>query len=122
MASRQRPRPLRSSTPIISGDQLSSTPGSGEASERGQASAILHASSATKPIEDAMSMLDEAAIPTGTFTGEQIIHEDREARIAELAYQRAAQRGFQPGHELDDWLWAERQIDASSQGRDRDAH
>jgi hypothetical protein len=93
MASRQPSRPLRSSPPIISGDRLSGAPGPGQASERGQ---------------------DRA--------GEQIIHEDREARIGELAYQRAEQRGFQPGHALDDWLWAERQIDAPSQGRDRDAH
>ncbi len=31
-----------------------------------------------------------------------------EARIAELAYFKAEERGFEPGHELDDWLEAER--------------
>lgn len=31
-------------------------------------------------------------------------------RIAEVAYQLYEQRGRQPGHELDDWLEAERQI------------
>jgi hypothetical protein len=36
---------------------------------------------------------------------------DREARIAEAAYWRAERRGFGPGHELDDWLEAEREID-----------
>jgi Protein of unknown function (DUF2934) len=35
----------------------------------------------------------------------------REARIAEAAYWRAERRGFVPGHELDDWLHAEREID-----------
>ena len=35
----------------------------------------------------------------------------REARIAEAAYWRAERRGFAPGHELDDWLSAEREID-----------
>ena len=31
-------------------------------------------------------------------------------RIRELAYTLAAARGFHPGHELDDWLEAERQV------------
>ncbi|MGH8177598.1 MAG: DUF2934 domain-containing protein [Steroidobacter sp.] len=37
---------------------------------------------------------------------------DRESRIAERAYQLAQQRGFAPGAELEDWLQAEREIDA----------
>lgn len=37
--------------------------------------------------------------------------ESREARIAEAAYWRAERRGFTPGHELDDWLHAEREVD-----------
>lgn len=37
--------------------------------------------------------------------------ESREARIAEAAYWRAERRGFEPGHELDDWLHAEREVD-----------
>lgn len=39
------------------------------------------------------------------------LSESREARIAEAAYWRAERRGFQPGHELDDWLNAEREVD-----------
>ncbi len=35
----------------------------------------------------------------------------REQLIAQLAYFRAAERGFAPGHELDDWLEAEAEID-----------
>jgi hypothetical protein len=31
----------------------------------------------------------------------------REELIAELAYFRALERGFEPGHELEDWLAAE---------------
>lgn len=38
--------------------------------------------------------------------------EERHRRIAEAAYLRAAARGFAPGHELDDWLAAERELDA----------
>jgi len=39
------------------------------------------------------------------------LSENREARIAERAYWRAERRGFEPGHELEDWLHAEREID-----------
>ena len=31
-----------------------------------------------------------------------------EDRLAELAYFKAEERGFEPGHELEDWLAAER--------------
>ena len=40
------------------------------------------------------------------------LSESREARIAERAYWRAERRGFGPGHELEDWLHAEREIDS----------
>ncbi len=36
---------------------------------------------------------------------------EREAMIAEAAYYRAEARGFETGHELEDWLAAEREID-----------
>lgn len=36
----------------------------------------------------------------------------RDRQIAEAAYFRAADRGFAPGHELEDWLAAEREVDA----------
>jgi hypothetical protein len=37
---------------------------------------------------------------------------ERAEQIARRAYELAAQRGFTPGHELDDWLQAEREIEA----------
>jgi hypothetical protein len=37
--------------------------------------------------------------------------EARDARIAEAAYFRSAHRGFEPGHDVDDWLAAEVEID-----------
>jgi hypothetical protein len=37
--------------------------------------------------------------------------ESREARIAESAYWRAERRGFAAGHELEDWLHAEKEVD-----------
>ncbi|HME40328.1 MAG TPA: DUF2934 domain-containing protein [Steroidobacteraceae bacterium] len=37
--------------------------------------------------------------------------ENRRACIAAAAYRKAEQRGFAPGHELDDWLAAENDVD-----------
>jgi hypothetical protein len=37
---------------------------------------------------------------------------ERYQRICDLAYRRAEQRGFAPGGEIDDWLEAEREVDA----------
>jgi len=37
---------------------------------------------------------------------------ERHRRISELAYRRAEQRGFAPGGEVEDWLEAEREVDA----------
>jgi hypothetical protein len=36
----------------------------------------------------------------------------REERIAVCAYLRAIERGFAPGHEIEDWLAAERELEA----------
>jgi hypothetical protein len=38
--------------------------------------------------------------------------EDRERRIRVAAYFKAERRGFAPGHELEDWLAAEKEEDA----------
>ena len=38
---------------------------------------------------------------------------EREAMIAESAYFRSAHRGFESGHEVDDWVAAESEIDAA---------
>ena len=38
--------------------------------------------------------------------------DDRRAMIAEAAYLRAERRGFTPGHETEDWLAAEVEVDA----------
>ena len=38
--------------------------------------------------------------------------EARRAMISEGAYLRAERRGFEPGHETEDWLAAEAEVDA----------
>ncbi len=40
-------------------------------------------------------------------------------RIAELAYLKAEARGFSPGHELEDWLAAEAEINHSASADSR---
>lgn len=41
-------------------------------------------------------------------------NEGRHKAIQEAAYFKAEKRGFAPGHELDDWLEAEREVDEAS--------
>jgi hypothetical protein len=41
----------------------------------------------------------------------------REALIAEIAYFRAQRRGFEPGHELEDWLAAEAEVERRVNGK-----
>ena len=47
-----------------------------------------------------------------TSTTQFIGQDQRAALIAEAAYLRAQQRGFTPGHEIEDWLAAEAEVDA----------
>ena len=42
------------------------------------------------------------------------LREDREARIRDAAYAKSERRGFEPGHEDEDWLEAERDLDLDS--------
>ena len=44
---------------------------------------------------------------------------DRRACIKAIAYEIAARRGFAPGHELEDWLAAECEVDARLIGEGR---
>lgn len=39
---------------------------------------------------------------------------DRKQRIAQRAYELYVDRGYRPGHDLDDWLEAEREIDRAA--------
>jgi hypothetical protein len=41
----------------------------------------------------------------------------REAAISELAYFRALKRGFEPGHDVQDWLEAEAEYDIKHRTR-----
>lgn len=47
---------------------------------------------------------------------------DRHDRIARAAYRRAQARGFEPGHDLEDWLEAEREIDSAERDATNEPH
>ena len=46
---------------------------------------------------------------------DQPLPQARHQQIAEAAYRLAEARGFAPGHEMDDWLTAEQEVDARQQ-------
>lgn len=46
-------------------------------------------------------------------TNEIISLSDLDTKVAEIAYRKAETRGVAPGHELDDWLEAEQELNLS---------
>jgi len=60
------------------------------------------------------SRTPQAKPDSGTEGGGSIpvTQEQRQIMICEAAYYLAEHRGFEPGHDVDDWLEAEQQIDA----------
>jgi len=83
--------------------------------------AKLRLPDASNPVDPA-ALTDKASVrraqrprkpPTeAPVTRAQPTAEARRALIAETAYLRAERRGFTPGHETDDWLAAEAEVDA----------
>jgi hypothetical protein len=51
-------------------------------------------------------------MPKKTSPATAAVNADFTTAVAERAYFRALHRGFAPGHELDDWLVAEREVGA----------
>jgi hypothetical protein len=58
-----------------------------------------------------MGPVPTGLIPLNDATAERL------RRIAEAAYKRAQHRNFAPGHDLEDWLEAEKEIDAETKRR-----
>lgn len=64
-----------------------------------------------KDFKDDNSMEQELTEPEQTPNQkEPEISSDHDAKIAELAYFKAERRGFEPGHELEDWYEAEQEV------------
>jgi hypothetical protein len=62
-------------------------------------------------------VLSPAASEQGS--GEPATGDGREPRVRLLAYLKAQRRGFTPGREVDDWLEAEREVDAATEAEGR---
>jgi Protein of unknown function (DUF2934) len=83
----------------------------------------VHAQHAVQALERiaakaAARIVRKVRLPAANFLGQlqmyraPRISENRNACIAEAAYFIAMRRGFSPGHELEDWLTAENEVDA----------
>lgn len=108
MATRQQTRTTRKS---------GSKSSAGNESDGTQESAVLRAGFNPTSFDDSPTPASEGTdTPRVKFIGDQIVFGDRKTRIAEAAYLRAERRGFHPGYELEDWLAAEREIDAELSG------
>jgi len=51
--------------------------------------------------------------PSGSFVAGPPSGTDRQMRISKIAYFKAQQRGFAPGHDWEDWFAAEREVPGS---------
>ncbi len=58
------------------------------------------------------ALRQENVIKPLSLVPHRLTADERHRRICELAYRRAEQRGFAPGSEVEDWLEAEREVDA----------
>jgi hypothetical protein len=74
-------------------------------------------SSATTRGASSISAADTAAPHTAAKAPPTPV--DRYASIAQAAYFRSQHRGFKPGHEMEDWLAAEAEVDQRLRGEGR---
>ena len=62
-----------------------------------------------------LSMDQTLTSPTPTSALEEPEGDDRQSRVARRAHELFVARGMAPGHDMEDWLEAEREIDATSE-------
>ena len=67
--------------------------------------------SKARPIPAEGGAVEASVTPSAVAPSESIEPEQRLAMICDAAYFLSERRGFGPGHELDDWLVAEGEID-----------
>jgi len=58
-----------------------------------------------------------AKAPTATTARADVTAAEIRQLIEEAAYYKAKQRGFEPGHELEDWIAAEAEVRRKLEGR-----
>jgi len=76
-------------------------------------------SNTTLHVPDREKRLPRSGVPYYAIAEVGPDFEDRHAAIAKAAYFRAERRGFEPGHELEDWLAGEAEIREQLVGRGR---
>lgn len=59
--------------------------------------------------EDEMTENTTEIVVNAVMPDSAICLPDRDVWIAEVAYYKAEKRGFEPGHEVEDWLEAEQE-------------
>lgn len=69
---------------------------------------------ATRPIQrpDSPESKSDASASGPGVTPAASVSPEVAKRISQRAYELAERRGFEPGHEIEDWLQAEREIEA----------
>ena len=65
----------------------------------------------TAPVPPPAPARNENKSPRTLSSKPQVTSQEREQMIATRAYLRAEQRGFASGHEQEDWLQAEAEVD-----------
>jgi Protein of unknown function (DUF2934) len=75
-------------------------------------------SGSRKPANGKLKRVQHPVVTEGNagFSASSHSHDTRTDMIAKAAYQLAEQRGFAPGHELDDWLAAEFEVNQRLMG------
>ena len=78
----------------------------------------MHARESTRSVKPVRAVVSTAIAPVVEHDAPievpcwEISEAERRTMIAEAAYYHSASRGFVPGHELEDWLAAEAEIEA----------
>lgn len=121
MASRRTPDPSRTSKPAVTKPPKAPTaetkkPVDVKAASAGAAATPADVAptgaSATAPARPKRTTAPKAPPATAAPQRAHVSDETRRAMIAESAYLRAERRGFAPGGEAEDWMAAEKEVDA----------
>jgi hypothetical protein len=54
--------------------------------------------------------LGDSRVASSSLVASSSSRSDRQARISQVAYHKAQQRDFAPGHDWEDWFAAEREV------------
>lgn len=112
-------KPRRSTKTVKRAPAPPQEPAAGETQASKPDADVLGSEALAAVPADAPPRAPRASIKPIKVTVTSRIHEDRHASIAKAAYFRAESRGFAPGHEVEDWLAAEEEVDQRLLGEGR---